>query len=213
MLENLHWFGQSCFRLDLAKVVYFDPYLLPGDSPKADIVFISHEHFDHYSMEDIKLICSADTAFVTDRSVGRKLQAASLACGQIKPLAPGESTTIGHVKVEAVPSYNINKEFHPQDSKKVGFIVLIEDMRIYHAGDTDFIPEMKNFHCDIALLPIGGTYVMSVEEAAQAALAIKPKVAIPMHCRYGSTANSDAARFQDLLKGKIEVKILQREGQ
>ena len=108
-------------------------------------------------------------------------------------------------------SYNIGKEFHTQDSRKLGFIVTIDGITIYHAGDTDNIPEMKDYRCDIALLPVSGTYVMTAEEAAEAALAIKPKIAVPMH--YGDIVGSlaDAQRFQELLKGKIEVKILKQE--
>lgn len=211
MLENLHWLGHASFRLDAAKTIYFDPWKLSRDAKKADIIFITHEHFDHYSLEDIKLITREDTIIVTDKTVGKQLQTAKVNCKEIKSLSPGDNLEILGIKIKAVASYNTNKQFHPKDTMKLGFIVNIDGVSIYHAGDTDFIPEMKDYACDIALLPVSGTYVMTADEAAQAALAIKPKVAIPMH--YGEIVGSasDAKKFQELLKGNIEAKILNKE--
>ena len=123
----------------------------------------------------------------------------------------GDRFTVKGVDVEAVPAYNVNKQFHPKDAGMLGFIVGIGGVRIYHAGDTDFIPEMNNIETDIALLPVSGTYVMTADEAIQAARAINPKVAIPMH--YGAIVGdqTDAERFRDQLAGTIEVVILDRE--
>lgn len=208
MLENLHWLGHASFRLDSAKTIYFDPWKIPKDSPKADIIFITHDHFDHYSLEDVKLLSAKDTVLVTDKSVARQLQSVKAICKEIKALSAGDNIEISGIKISAVASYNTNKQFHTKDSQKLGFIVTVEGVKIYHAGDTDLIPEMKNYLCDIALMPVSGTYVMTAEEAAKAALIIKPKVAIPMH--YGDIVGSDndAQNFADLLKGKIEVRIL-----
>jgi L-ascorbate metabolism protein UlaG (beta-lactamase superfamily) len=124
---------------------------------------------------------------------------------------PGDALEIKGVKIEAVPSYNTNKQFHTKERGWVGYVFTSGGQRIYIAGDTDYIPEMKNIRADIALLPVSGTYVMTADEAAQAALDIKPKVAIPMH--YGSIvgAKEDARRFAEKLKGKIDVVILQEE--
>jgi len=211
MLENLHWLGHASFRWDGAKVVYFDPWKISQDSKKADLIFITHEHFDHYSLNDIKLISTKDTVIVTDETVSKKLQGAKVICKEIKSLLPGDNIEISGIEISAVASYNIDKQFHIKNSHKLGFIVTVDGVKIYHAGDTDTIPEMKNYLCDIALLPISGTYVMTADEAAQVALTIKPKVAIPIH--YGDTVGSisDAKRFQELLKGKLEVKILKKE--
>ena len=122
-------------------------------------------------------------------------------------MAPGESCKIDNIKIEAVASYNINKKFHPRANNWLGFIVTVNGVRIYHAGDTDYIPEMNNFKADIALLPVSGTYVMTADEAVQAALDIKPQVAIPMH--FGSIVGdlSDAESFARALADKITVKI------
>ncbi|MFA6216749.1 MAG: MBL fold metallo-hydrolase [Candidatus Omnitrophota bacterium] len=208
MVGNIHWLGQAGFRVEGSKVIYFDPWKLASDVPKADFIFISHDHDDHFSKDDIARISTKNTYIVTDMSVSSQLQDFKEAVSQIKAMVPGEECLIGGLAVTATASYNTNKKFHPQDSKKLGFIVVVDGQRIYHAGDTDNIPEMKDYRCDIALLPVSGTYVMTAEEAAQAAIAIGPKVAIPMH--YGEIVGSsnDAKRFQDLLKGKIEVRIL-----
>lgn len=207
MVDNLRWLGHSSFRVDGPKRIYFDPYQLPAGSPKADIIFITHDHFDHCSLDDVGLITSKDTVIISDEGASRKLQNAKVACKEIRSLSPGDNMEIGVIKISAVSSYNTNKPFHPKGSDKLGFIVAIEGIKVYQAGDTDLIPEMKDYSCDIALLPVGGTYVMTPEEAAQAALIIEPKLAIPMH--YDSA--SQAEKFKSLLKGKIEVKILEKE--
>ncbi len=211
MLENLHWLGHASFRLDGSKIIYFDPWKLSQDSPKADIILISHEHFDHYSPNDLRLISTKDTVIVTDKTVSKQLQREKLTYREIKALSSGDNIDISGIQVKAVASYNINKQFHTRDSQKLGFIVTMDGVSIYHAGDTDNIPEMKDYQCDIALLPVSGTYVMTAEEASAAALIIKPKIAIPMH--YGDIVGSakDAQAFKDLLREKIEVKILKKE--
>lgn len=211
MTDNLHWLGHASFRLDAAKVIYFDPWKLEPGAKKAGIIFISHEHFDHFSPDDIKQISTQDSVIVTDISVGRLLAGKKIKCKEIKSLSPGDNTEAGGIKIAAVASYNTNKQFHTRNSKKLGFIVSIDGIRIYHAGDTDRITEMDGYLCDIALLPVSGTYVMNASEAALAALAIKPKVAIPMH--YGDIVGTeaDACRFRDLLAGKVEVRILTKE--
>lgn len=210
MLENLHWLGHASFRLDASRRIYFDPWKLSKGSQKAEIIFISHDHFDHFSKDDVASLSTKETVIVTDKSVGRQLQGKVL-CKEIKALQPGNKIEVLGVKVQAVPSYNLNKEFHPKEDGKLGFIVTIDRISIYHAGDTDYIPEMKDYACDIALLPVSGTYVMTADEAANAALTIRPGAAIPMH--YGDIvgSNSDAERFRDLLKDKVEVRILKKE--
>jgi len=210
MVENVHWLGHAGFRVDGPTILYFDPFKLSDGSKKADIIFITHEHFDHLSWDDIRLIATKDTVIVCDKTSAKKL-GKQIECREVTAMAPGDKYDLEGIAVEAVSAYNTNKPFHTKASQKVGYIVTVRGVRIYHAGDTDVIPEMKNYTCDIALLPVSGTYVMTAEEAAQAALIIKPKVAIPMH--YGEVAgtSADAKKFQDALKGKIEVKILKKE--
>ena len=203
ILKRICWLGHDGFRIEGEKVIYFDPYQITATVP-ADIIFISHEHYDHCSVEDIQKIQKKDTVIVTNSSSAGNLS------GDVRVVKPGDKFTIDTVPVEVVPSYNVDKEFHPKTSGMLGFIVTIDGVRIYHAGDTDFIPEMKNIHADIALLPVSGTYVMTAEEAAEAALTIKPVVVIPMHfgCIVGSEA--DAKLFAEKLEGKIKVNILSK---
>jgi len=146
-----------------------------------------------------------NTIIVTTADCAKKLT------GKVKTVKPGDTVTVEGIEIDAVPSYNTNKQFHPKTNGWVGYIFTAKGQRIYIAGDTDYIPEMKNFRVDIALLPVSGTYVMTAEEAVRAALDIRPKIAIPMH--YGSIVGSkdDADRFAEGLKGKIEVVILQEE--
>ena len=131
--------------------------------------------------------------------------------GDVKIVKPGDKITVNGIDIEVVPSYNINKQFHTKDRNWVGYIFTVNGQRIYIAGDTDHIPEMKTFKADIALLPVSGTYVMTAEEAVIAALDIKPKVAIPMHYNSIVGTEKDAKRFEEGLKGKVEVVILKEE--
>ncbi len=152
------------------------------------------------------MIQTEDTVIVATPDCAHKLS------GNIKTVKPGDTIEVKGVKIEAVPAYNTNKEFHPKEKGWVGYIFEVDGKRIYIAGDTDYIPEMKDFKdVDIALLPVSGTYVMTADEAVQAALDIKPKVAIPMHFGKIVGTESDAERFASSLKGKIEVVILKEE--
>jgi L-ascorbate metabolism protein UlaG (beta-lactamase superfamily) len=199
MIEKIHWLGHDSFRLEGEVTVYIDPWKLPPNSPKADIILITHDHYDHCSPEDVAKIQKADTVIVTIPAAARKLK------GEVKTVKPGDKITVKGVEIEAVPAYNTDKQFHPKGAGHVGFIVTLGGKRIYHAGDTDFIPEMKGLKVDIALLPVSGTYVMTAEEAAKAADAIKPEVAIPMH--YGEIVGSerDAERFKELTSVQVTI--------
>jgi len=205
VLKQLSWLGHDGFLYQGEKTVYFDPYQISG-GPPADIILVSHEHFDHCSPEDIQKIQKEDTVIVTEADSAKKLS------GKVQVVKPGDTITVQGITVEAVPSYNTNKDFHVKAKGWLGFIVTLNGVRVYHPGDTDFIPEMKAIKTDIALLPVSGTYVMTAQEAAEAAKALKPKIAIPMH--YGAIVGSeeDAKTFADLLKGVVEVRILTKKG-
>jgi L-ascorbate metabolism protein UlaG (beta-lactamase superfamily) len=212
MNADLHWLGHASFRWDGSKTVYFDPWKLPKGSKKADIICISHEHFDHFSKKDIALIASPRTAVVTCDAVARDIDPKKTGCGVVKALRAGETFASDGVEITAVPSYNIGKNFHTKASGKIGLVVKMDGVAVYHAGDTDLIPEMKSVKCDVALLPVAGTYTMTADEAASAAVAVGAKTAVPMH--YGDIIGSraDAERFEGLLNGKVDVVLLKEEG-
>ena len=201
--KKIVWLGHDSFRIDASKTIYLDPYQV-SSGPKADLIMITHDHFDHCSPDDVAKIQQPGTVIVTEKDSAKKLT------GDLRVIKPGESLVVDEVKVEAVPSHNTDKEFHPKKNAWLGFIIEIQGARIFHAGDTDFIPEMNGFNVDIALLPVSGTYVMTADQAVEAALAISPKLAIPMH--YGTIVGSDqdAITFKKALEGKIEVLILQK---
>jgi L-ascorbate metabolism protein UlaG (beta-lactamase superfamily) len=204
-MTDIHWLGHDTFKIVGEKIIYTDPFKI-NKHDKADIILITHEHYDHCSPEDVKKLQTDDTVIVTVADCAKKLS------GKIKILKPGDKININQIEIEAVPAYNIDKQFHPKNKNWVGFIFKIGGKRIYLAGDTDRIPEMKSFkNIDIALLPVSGKYVMTADEAAEAALDINPKLAIPMH--YDSIVGNinDAKRFADKLKGKIDVMLLNRE--
>ncbi len=206
MVENIHWLGHDTFKVTGRDVTVFtDPFRLKK-SDRAGIILITHDHYDHCSPDDVKRIQKEDTVIVATPDCADKLS------GDIKTVKPGDRLEVKGVLIEAVPAYNTNKQFHPRDRNWVGYIFTVDGKRIYLAGDTDYIPEMKTLKdIDVALLPVSGTYVMTADEAVQAALDIHPKVAVPMH--YGSIVGteSDAERFAGALKGKIEVVILKKE--
>ncbi len=194
------WHGsQSTIRLESGAVVFIDPYKLSGSQPKADVILITHDHYDHCEPASIGKIRKEGTAIIGPESCAPKVDG-------LKVLKPGDSVEEKGVRIEAVHAYNTNKPFHGQ-GKCLGFVVAIAGRRIYHAGDTDRIPEMKNLrNIDTALLPVGGTYTMTAEEAAAAVNEdIKPKVAIPMH--YGTVIGSmaDAEKFKKLCKCEVVV--------
>jgi L-ascorbate metabolism protein UlaG (beta-lactamase superfamily) len=210
---KLTWLGHDGFRIQNGKVIYIDPFKISSDKPKADVVLISHEHFDHLSIDDLKKIVTPNTVIVAHPQSQGELS--KLKVKEMKVVKPGQKVTLDGVVVEAVPAYNLNKYkepgkvFHPKEDEKLGFMVTVKGVRIYHAADTDHIPEMKGLNPDIALLPVSGTYVMTPQEAAEAAAAINPKIAIPMHYDAIVGSSKDAETFRKLVK--CEVRILEKE--
>lgn len=211
---SFHWLGHDGFRIIAGgKTMYIDPYQLSKAQQKkndADIVFISHNHFDHLSMDDLKHVISKKTSIVVAKECVEQVKATG--ASEVKGVAPGDRLVVQAVQVEVLAAYNTNKKFHPKGDAKVGFVITANNMRIYHTGDTDDIPEMSTVKPDIALVPVSGTYVMTAEEAAKAVNEkIKPrKLAIPMH--YGSIVGSeqDANKFKQLVN-VCPVQILNRE--
>jgi L-ascorbate metabolism protein UlaG (beta-lactamase superfamily) len=201
MAENIFWLGHDSFRLKGEKVVYIDPWKIAPNAEKADLVLVTHEHRDHFSPDDIARISHADTIIVAPQSVAAKSNL------QIHIVKPGDKVTLHGVSIEVVPAYNLNKQFHPQAAGHVGYIVTLGGKRIYHAGDTDVIPEMAQIRCDIALLPVSGKYVMTAREAVQAAHTLRPALAIPMHWGDADVVGTraDAEEFKRLAQVPVEI--------
>jgi L-ascorbate metabolism protein UlaG (beta-lactamase superfamily) len=174
--EKITWLGHASFKIDGENAtVYIDPWKLKSAVP-ADIVLITHSHYDHLSEADVAKVRKPSTVIIGPSDCKAGFGDA------FKEISPGETHTVGEVTVEAVPAYNTDKDFHPKGNNWVGYIVTVDGVRVYHSGDTDVIPEMADFKVDVALLPVGGTYTMTAQQAAEAVAKIAPKVAIPMHC-------------------------------
>ena len=211
--ENIHWLGHDSFRIDGEEaIIYIDPWQLGKDPKPADLVLITHPHHDHCSPEDVAKIQNEDTVIVTIQAAAQELT------GLIEIVEHGDTLSLKGVNIEVFPAYNLNKfrspgvPFHPKEQGHVGFIIEIDGQRIYHAGDTDLIPEMSGLEIDIALLPVSGTYVMTAEEAVEAARIIQPKVVIPMHVLRGIGSKEDLERFRDQCPIPVEILPMEANG-
>jgi L-ascorbate metabolism protein UlaG (beta-lactamase superfamily) len=210
---SITWNGHAGFKIIYGNMkVYIDPYKLSKTYEKisdADIVLITHNHFDHLSIEDLKNIINERTVIVSAQECISQLK--SLKVKESIGIDPRNSVKVDDLRIETVPAYNIDKDFHPKNDKKIGFIVEFGNDRLYHTGDSDIIPEMKEVNPTIVLIPVSGTYVMTAEEASKAINElIKPKIVIPMH--YGTIVGNkeDAIRFSELVT-VCETKILESE--
>ncbi len=207
---QITWLGHDGFKLKKGKVIYIDPYQLKSAAEPGDVVCVTHEHFDHLSPEDLKKVVTPKSTVATTTACADAVKA--LRPKALNIVKAGDRLEVDGVTVEVVPAYNTNKfrspgqPFHPKADGKVGFVLGVGGIRIYHAGDTDDIPEMAALKgVDVALLPVSGTYVMTAAEAAKACKAIQPKLAIPMH--YGSIVGSaaDAEAFRKSVTCRVEV--------
>ena len=196
LLEGITWLGHSSLLIEVdEKILYIDPFDLKTNLPKADLILITHDHFDHLSPEDILKLLKTETIVISMPAARKKLPS------QVRKfiaLSPGDSITIDDLKITTVPAYNLKKEYHPRAKGYLGFILTWNHKTIYHAGDTDFIPEMRQIHADVAFLPVDGKYTMKAYEAAKAADAIHPKVAIPIHWGKIVGTRQDAETFKVL---------------
>ena len=199
MANRIELLGHASIRITGSRVIYVDPWKISGESAKADVVLVTHSHHDHCSPKDVARVSRKGTRIVAPPDC-----VSALGDG-VTTVAPGDCVELDGPAVEVVPAYNLDMKFHPRDNGWVGYIVEMDGERIYVAGDTDAIPEMSEVQADVALLPVGGTYTMTAEEAARAANAMRPGKAIPVH--YGDIvgSRSDAERFAELCEVKTEV--------
>lgn len=213
---KIKWLGHAGFLIENSKIIYIDPYKISEGLPKADLILITHSHYDHCSVSDLNKIVKEGTRIVYTPDSQSKIARFEVPI-RMEIIEEGHELEFGNVKISAVPAYNLDKSFHPKDHGLVGYVIKMNDVIIYHAGDTDLIPEMqkltgfnsKNF---VALLPVSGRYTMTAEEAFEAAKVIKPSVVIPMH--WGSIVGTkeDAEEFKELCQEEgIKVEILEKE--
>jgi L-ascorbate metabolism protein UlaG (beta-lactamase superfamily) len=211
-LRGVEWLGHAGFRIRTrAGIVYIDPYRV-GESPpapRADLILITHDHFDHFSRDDVVRLAGEGTTAIGPATVTEQLK------GRTITVKPGDTVEVNELEIQVLPAYNTNKldssgrPFHSRDSGWVGFLLRDGARRIYHSGDTDVIPEMDQAAgVDVALLPVSGTYVMTAVEAAEAARRIDPKVAVPMH--WGTVIGEEADAQAFARAASVEVEILER---
>ncbi|MBN1636351.1 MAG: MBL fold metallo-hydrolase [Deltaproteobacteria bacterium] len=196
MAIEITWLGHASvlIRAD-STVIYIDPWKVTGAFPKADLILLTHDHYDHYSEDDIVMLSSQSTRVVAPMKTPLVSDT----------IAVGDNLSMSTCSVQAVASYNIEKEFHPKEKGWVGYVVAIGTKKIYHAGDTDRIPEMKDIRVDLVLLPVGGTYTMDADAAREAIKDIEPLHVIPIH--FGDIVGSrhDAEALLDVENSKIHI--------
>jgi L-ascorbate metabolism protein UlaG (beta-lactamase superfamily) len=199
--RTIQWLGQAAVKIEYqGHVIYIDPYQLKSEG-KADLVLITHDHQDHLSLQDIAKIAGPETRFVVAGACVEKLQKAGYK--NVLSISPGSTVNVFGAGITAVPAYNLSKQMHPKSKNYVGYVFDFGGIKLYHTGDTERIPEMKEIRCDIIMLPLGQTYTMnSVEEAAGAVLDTKARIAIPIHYGMYEGTEEDAGKFGELMKAK-----------
>ena len=209
MLENVECLGHSTIKFKINnKIIYIDPYNIKKEYKDADLIFITHNHYDHFSKEDIKRIKKENTIIVITEDIYNDALELNFEEKNIVKVIPNREYQVEEISFNTIPSYNINKKFHPKENNWVGYIIKIENTTYYIAGDTDITEENKKVKCNVAFVPVGGTYTMNAKEASELINEIQPQIAVPIH--YGSIVGTkqDAIDFKNLLNTNIECNIL-----
>lgn len=208
MLDNIEVLCHSCLKISKDKVIYIDPFKIDKNYNDADIIFITHDHYDHYSEEDIDKVRKSNTVIVAPEELLTKLLKIGFEEDYIVTVGPEDSYMVEGIRFETVPAYNTNKSYHPKEKRWIAYIIEIKGVRYYIAGDTDITEENKNVKCDVAFVPVGGTYTMDFKEAAFLINSIRPQIAVPTH--YGSVVGTDrdATDFVRLLHPSVKGIIL-----
>ena len=211
MLENIEVLYHSSIRISKNKVIYIDPFKIDKNYNDADIVFITHDHFDHYSEEDIDKVINENTTIIIPEELLTKILRKGINKNAVITVESNKEYMVQGIKFETIPAYNTSKTFHPKENDWVGYIITLDGIRYYIAGDTDITEENRKVKCDVAFVPVGGTYTMDFKEAAQLINEIQPKIAVPIH--YGSVVGTkqDATDFIKLLHSSIKGIILMKQ--
>ncbi len=208
MLENISIIHHSSIKFSDNIKIYFDPYEINENNNDADIIFITHNHYDHYSENDIKKIYNANTKFIIPKDLEKELLNLGIKKENIVTVAPNNNYNVLDISFKTIPAYNINKPFHPKENNWVGYLINYNNFTYYIAGDTDITEDNKLIKCDVAFLPIGGKYTMNYKEAAELTNIIKPKIVVPIHYGLIIGTTEDAIEFAKLINKDITCKIL-----
>ncbi len=211
MIEDIEVLYHSSIRISKNKIIYIDPFKIDKNYNDADIIFITHDHFDHYSEEDIDKVINENTTIIIPEEMLTKILRKGINKNAVITVESNKEYMVQGIKFETIPAYNTNKTFHPKENDWVGYIITLDGIRYYIAGDTDITEENRKVKCDVAFVPVGGTYTMDFKEAAQLINEIQPKIAVPIH--YGSVVGTkqDATDFIKLLHSSIKGIILMKQ--
>lgn len=207
-IRDIHWLGHDSFRLDGSTTIYIDPWKLPPDPPAADGVLVTHDHYDHLSADDIELISGPQTVIIGPEAVAKKLEKDTAIV-----VTAGETFQCASAMVTAVPAYNVDKfrapgtPYHPREAGYLGYVVELDGFRVYHAGDTDVLADVE---CDVALIPVSGTFVMTADEAVQACERVDAKTIVPMHYADIVGTEADARRLKERCGKEVVILPLER---
>lgn len=207
MIEEFSVLCHSAVRIVANhKVIYVDPYALEDEFNDADYICITHSHYDHFSPEDILKVKKEDSIIIITEDIFVDVLKLGFKENRIVIVEPNQKYKVSDLLIETVSAYNIGKAFHPKENGWVGYIFNFNSIRVYVAGDTDITPESAAVNCDLAFVPIGGTYTMDYAEAAKLINNIKPTIAVPTHYAKIVGTKEDAKNFKCLLNNKIECK-------
>ena len=207
MLDNIEVLCHSSIKFNKELVIYIDPFKINDNFHDADIIFITHDHYDHYSEEDINKILKDNTNIVIPSDLEEKVLAFGFKKENILVVKPNGNYIVKGIPFKTIPAYNINKKFHPKSNDWLGYNITIDNLTYYIAGDTDITNENKQIKCDVAFVPIGGTFTMTYNEAAELVNQIKPKIAVPTHYGLIVGAKEDGLKFAKLINKEIECQI------
>lgn len=207
MLEGIKINCHSSIKIGKDKTIYIDPFRIKEVPHDADYIFITHSHYDHFSVQDILKVAKINTIFVSTEDTKSSLELMGIPEEQIIIVEPNNKYEIQDIKFETIPSYNENKKYHPKENNWVGYIIELSGIKYYIAGDTDNIKEIQNIKCDIAFLPIGGEFTMNAKEAAELANKIDSRIIVPIHYAELVGTKEDLEEFVRLTNKEIKVLI------